>query len=283
VNERAMADLYLSLLKDTLAFLLWDEPGVPPEALAASMSRRRRAVVRLAVRLGRLLGLRVYVEPRYSDTQRVDGMVWPALAFTMVGRRRLDNIHACVTTVLRDDIPGDLIEAGTWRGGVGILMRALLRIHGVDQRRVFVADSFEGLPKPDLARFPHDAGDRHHTFSYLAVPLEEVRRNFSRFGMLDDNVVFLKGWFKDTLRDDSISRLAIARIDGDMYGSTMDALEALYPKISPGGFCIIDDYALSGCRRAVDDFRDRLGLTEALTQIDWTGVYWRKQREPERA
>jgi O-methyltransferase len=282
VSEQTIADLYLSLLKDTLAFLLWDEPGVPAEALQASMSRRRRAVVRLAVRLGRLLGLRVYVEPRYSESQRVDGMIWPALAFTMVGRPRLDNIQACVMTVLRDGIPGDLIEAGTWRGGVGILMRALLRIHGAEDRRVFVADSFEGLPRPDPARFPHDAGDQHHTFSYLAVPLAEVKRNFTRFGMLDDHVVFLKGWFKDTLRDDSIARLAIARIDGDMYGSTMDALEALYPKLSPGGFCVVDDYALPGCRRAVDDFRGRLGLIEPLTQIDWTGVYWRKEQEARR-
>lgn len=277
MSEQVMADLYLSLLKDTLAFLLWDEPGVPPEAVQDWMPRRRRAVVRLAVRLGRLLGLRVYIEPRYSESQRVDGKIWPALAFTMVGRRRLENIQSCVTTILRDGIPGDLIEAGTWRGGVGILMRALLQVHGDQGRRVFVADSFEGLPKPDVVRFPHDAGDLHHTFSYLAVPLEEVKKNFSRFGMLDDRVVFLKGWFKDSLRDASISRLAMVRIDGDMYGSTTDALEALYPKLSPGGFCVVDDYALAGCRRAVDDFRDRLGLSEPLTHIDWTGVYWRKR------
>jgi O-methyltransferase len=90
-------------------------------------------------------------------------------------------------------------------------------------------------------------------------------------------VQFLKGWFKDTLPQAPIERLAVARLDGDMYESTMTAIEALYPKVQPGGFVIVDDYgAVPACKRAIEDYRARFGITEPIETIDWTGVYWRK-------
>jgi O-methyltransferase len=211
------------------------------------------------------------------ESQRAEGKDWPALALTMVGEKRLDNLHACVETVLREGIPGDLIETGVWRGGSVVLMRAILKAHGVTDRKVWVADSFAGLPKPDAARYPADAGDRHWTYGELAVSLQQVRANFGRYGLLDDQVQFLPGWFKDTLPAAPIERLAVARLDGDMYESTMDAIEALYPKLSPGGFLIVDDYgAVPACKRATEDYRNRNGIKEPIVTIDWTGVYWRK-------
>jgi O-methyltransferase len=67
-------------------------------------------------------------------------------------------------------------------------------------------------------------------------------------------------------------------VDGDLYESTMDALTALYPRLSPGGFCIVDDYgALEACRRAVHDFRASHGIGDPIVPIDWTGVFWRRQ------
>ena len=82
----------------------------------------------------------------------------------------------------------------------------------------------------------------------LAVPEEEVKANFRRYGLLDDQVRFLPGWFKDTLQDAPIDRIAVLRLDGDLYESTIQALDALYPRVSPGGFCIIDDYlAVKAC------------------------------------
>ena len=128
-------------------------------------------------------------------------------------------------------------------------MRAVLAAYGVNDRKVYVADSFAGLPPPAPEIFPADAGDTCHTHRFLSIPLEAVVENFRRYGLLDEQVVFLKGWFEDTLPTAPMSQLAVIRLDGDMYGSTMIALQNLYPKLSPGGFCIIDDYALKGCRQ----------------------------------
>jgi O-methyltransferase len=193
----------------------------------------------------------------------------------MVGRKRLDNVRACVESILHDNIPGDLIEAGVWRGGAAIYMRGILKSHAILDRNVWVADSFEGLPKPD-PNCAADAGDVHWTLKDLAVSLEEVTQNFQKYGLLDNRVRFLKGWFSDTLPMAPIDRLALIRLDGDMYSSTMDSLRALYPKLSAGGYIIIDDYNLPGARQATDDYRTRAHITEPIQKIDWTGVYWRK-------
>lgn len=156
-------------------------------------------------------------------------------------------------------------------------MRAILAAHGVEDRRVFIADSFEGLPKPDAERFPADRDDQHHRYTFLAVSQAEVESHFDRYGLLDNKVVFLKGWFRDTLPNAPIEKLAVLRLDGDMYGSTIDALTNLYPKLSKGGFCIVDDYALDGCQRAVNEYRTEHGIDAEMRAIDWTGQYWRKE------
>jgi O-methyltransferase len=112
----------------------------------------------------------------------------------------------------------------------------------------------------------------------LAVPLERVRELFARYGLLDDRVRFLPGWFADTLPRAPIERLALLRIDADLYESTGDALAALYDKVSSGGFVIVDDYGcIPACRTAVDEFRAARGIQEPLEIIDWTGVFWRRE------
>ena len=156
-------------------------------------------------------------------------------------------------------------------------MRAILSAYGVVDRKVFVADSFEGLPKPDSKKYPADKGDKHYIHTYLAVSEENVKNNFRKYGLLDDQVVFLKGWFKDTLPNAPVEKLSILRLDGDMYGSTMEALESLYPKLSSGGFCIVDDYALRGCQMAIDDYRSRHQINSEMKGVDATGRYWRKE------
>ncbi|MFN0088276.1 MAG: TylF/MycF family methyltransferase [Blastocatellia bacterium] len=212
--------------------------------------------------------------------QRNDGRDWPADGYTMIGLKRMENLRMCVEQVLRDGVPGDLVETGVWKGGATIFMRAILRAHGDTNRRVWVADSFAGLPPPDAERYPADAGDTHHEFSdQLAISLEQVRANFARFDLLDDKVRFLKGWFRDTLPTAPIDRIAVLRLDGDMYESTMDGLVHLYPKLSPGGFLIVDDYGyIESCRQAVSDYRNRHGIEDEILPIDWTGVYWRRAR-----
>jgi O-methyltransferase len=213
----------------------------------------------------------------FDRALRADGRDWPANAETMIGLRRLDNIQYCVTHVLREGIPGDLVETGVWRGGAVIFMRGILKAHGDRHRLVWGADSFEGLPKPDPERYPADEGDRHWTFPQLTVSQEEVEANFARYGLLDDQVRFLPGWFRETLPTAPIERIAVLRLDGDMYESTMVALEALYPKLSPGGFVIVDDYnCVPQCKLAVDEFRAAHAIVDPLEPIDWTAVYWRR-------
>jgi O-methyltransferase len=266
-----LREQYLDLLKKTLTMALWDARDG-----SDTLERKRR----LGGRLRAFLRGRARANSTSADVEarRMEGRDWPKLAHSMVGMKRLDNLQMCVESALREGVPGDLIETGVWRGGASILMRGILCAHDVRDRRVWVADSFEGLPPPDAAKYPADLGDRHHENRLLAVSLEEVQANFRKYGLLDEQVRFLKGWFKDTLPAAPIERLAVARLDGDMYESTMDALRSLYPKLSPGGFLIIDDYgAIPACRRAVTDFRDEHGIAAPIQAIDWTGVWWRRQ------
>ena len=214
---------------------------------------------------------------RVAPEARAQGRDWPREAETMIGLRRLDNLQSCIVDVLRRGVAGDLIETGVWRGGATIFMRAVLKAYGDTQRIVWVADSFQGLPKPDLERYSQDAGDKHWTYQELAISLDEVKSNFDRYGLLDDQVRFLVGWFRDTLPTAPIERLAVLRLDGDMYESTMDGLRALYPKLSPGGYVIVDDYgAVPGCKKAVEDYRAEHSITDPIEPIDWTGVFWRR-------
>ncbi len=205
------------------------------------------------------------------------GGVWPSRAHTMIGVPRLENIMHCVEDVLIRNVPGDLIETGVWRGGASIFMRAILKVHGVVDRKVWVADSFEGLPPPNETTYPHDAKVDLHKFEVLAVPLEEVASNFKRYGLLDDQVIFLKGWFRDTLPTVEIDKLAVMRLDGDLYESTMDALVNLYPKLSVGGYVIIDDYgAVKACNEAIHEFRRQHGITDEMQNIPGFGMFWQR-------
>ena len=217
------------------------------------------------------------VEPgEFQPELREEGRDWPADAESMVGLKRLANIRACVESVLADGVPGDMVETGVWRGGSCIYMRAILAAHGDESRRIWVADSFEGLPAFD-GRYEADIGDQFHTFKELAVSVDQVKDNFRRYDLLDDRVEFLVGWFADTLPGAPIEQIAVLRLDGDMYSSTMDALEPLYDKVSPGGYVIVDDYgAVPACAQAVEDFRRDRGITDPIHQVDWTGAYWRK-------
>ncbi|KAA6187407.1 macrocin O-methyltransferase [Thiohalocapsa marina] len=248
--------LYLDLLKNCLTGLLYED--IPSVAFPFGYGMPSDKSPETFVRVFRETGRDV-----------------PGRAQTMVGLRRLNNVQQCIETVLTEKIPGDLIETGVWRGGVTILMRGILKAHGVVDRVVWVADSFQGLPVPDLDLYPSDAMLSKEA-GHLAVSKDQVRQNFQRYGLLDEQVQFLPGWFKDTLPTAPIERLAVLRLDGDLYESTKDALVNLYPKLSPGGFVIIDDYNIRSCREAVDDYRLAQGIEEPIEDIDGWGVFWRR-------
>ena len=271
VDARA---LYIELLKKCLTFALWD-------AADGSIQWNKPTFVQRAVgKAAKVIKGDYANAPRPSTRDlRKEGRDWPVLAHTMIGEKRMDNLQFCVESVIKNNVPGDLIETGVWRGGATIFMRGILKAYGLADRRVWVADSFEGLPEPDEKKYVADRGDKHHTFDFLAVSIEEVKANFSRYGLLDEQVCFLKGWFKDTLPAAPIKQIAVARLDGDMYESTMDALTNLYPRVSAGGYVIIDDYgAVPACRKAVEDYRQNKGINEPIQDIDGLGAYWQRAR-----
>jgi len=156
------------------------------------------------------------------------------------------------------------------------MARAVFKAYGQTDRRVWVADSFCGLPAPNPI-YAADSNDQHHSYPELAISLEEVQANFAKYDLLDNQVIFLKGWFSETLPKAPIQQLAVLRLDGDMYESTIDGLTHLYDKVSAGGFIIVDDFGVvRGCQQAVLDFRVARHIEDPMHNIDNVGIFWRK-------
>jgi O-methyltransferase/8-demethyl-8-(2,3-dimethoxy-alpha-L-rhamnosyl)tetracenomycin-C 4'-O-methyltransferase len=241
--------LYLDLLIKVLADTIYRDPSIHPES-----------------------------KGKYESELRAEGRDWPSRAHSMAGLQRLGNVRELAQRVIDEGIPGDFIETGVWRGGCCILMRGVLAANAVTSRKVYVADSFDGLPPPRPDKFAHDEGLNFHIYRELAVSLEQVKDNFARYGLLDDQVTFIKGTFTETLPSLDAGPFALLRLDGDLYESTYVALESLYPKLSPGGFVIIDDYgAIPACSVAVQDYRKLMRIDAPIQIVDWTGAWWQKE------
>ncbi len=212
-----------------------------------------------------------------AEEQRINGIDWPAHAKTMIGLKRLTNIENCIRIIVEKDIEGDLIETGVWRGGAVMFMKAVLNELKDKNKTVWLADSFLGVPSPKK-EYSIDRLSNLHKQRILKVSKKEVENNFRMYGLLDDRVKFLEGWFNKTLPNATITKICLLRLDGDLYESTYLALEHLYPKLSIGGFVIIDDYnAFSFCKKAVLDFRRKNHVREEIIEIDQEAIFWRKE------
>jgi O-methyltransferase len=232
-----------------------------------------------------LIGGRVYSRrlPREHLAPRVDGRDWPFGGLTMGGLKRLDDLQRCVETLVAEDIEGDLIEAGAWRGGSSIMMRATLDTLGARDREVWVADSFQGFPGTGDGPVVDPEAEEMSMLEFLSIPVEEVKASFDRLG-LGERVRFVPGFFAQTMPRLRGRRWSLIRLDGDSYEATRDCLEALYPGLVKAGYLVVDDYgAIEVCRNAVDDYRREHGISEPLEQVDWTCVRWRRESEPEAA
>jgi len=193
---------------------------------------------------------------------------------SLLTKNQLDLIEKIAVALEQRKVPGDFIEAGIWRGGAVILMRALIDAYEMQGRRVFAADSFAGIPRNVKGRDdPVDLWkDR------WIAPLDEVRHNIARFGLLDDRVVFVPGFFADSLKTLSGERFSLVRLDSDSYDSVETSLEYLYPLLSRGGVIILDDWHLDGCKAAVADYRKRYGIDDKIYVFDGN-AYWTKRQE----
>lgn len=273
----SISDRYLNLLMKTL--VRFDgTPNYEEEDFAQHARGLKKIVADQVKRNITDKGLKVVREVPFDAELRRVGRDLPQFADSMIGIKRMENIRDAVKTVIAENIPGDIVETGVWRGGASILARAALDAYGDASRTVWCCDSFEGLPAPEINRYPQDVGAVWHTRPELAVAIEDVKRNFQKYGYLDDRVRFVKGWFKDTLGSLPVSEISILRLDGDMYSSTMDALRPLYDKVSTGGFIIVDDYGIPmpECKQAITDFRNERAISDPIIDIDGWGAYWRK-------
>jgi len=251
----ALRDRYLDLMIITLTGYVYDSRTVSPG----------------------IGGIEDLQKGTMNKEMRIKGMDWPEIGFTMIGNDALKSIKWMIETVIDKNIPGDFIETGVWKGGASIFAKAVLRVHGADKiRKVWVCDSFKGLPK---ARTQND-DDTWEKMKSLRVSKETVKDNFRRFDLLDENVKFVEGYFVDSLPTirDELTELSILRLDGDMYESTMDILFNLYEKIAIGGFVIVDDYVIVVCKKAITEFRNMHNITEEIKPIwkDSERVYWVK-------
>jgi O-methyltransferase len=274
---------YLNLLKEALCASLYDESAWqridgPMRAFTSRFdpaARFKRAIIAALDKRA----LKLVRSVPFDGNLRRQGLDWPLFGYTMTGRERLDLLESCLNDVINNKVPGDIAETGVWRGGSMIFAAALLDVHGDTDRKIWLADSFEGMPVPTETDSNKSKDEDFSDRSYLAVTLDQVKANFARFGLLSDRLQFLKGWFCDTLPDAPIEKLALLRLDGDLYESTRDALNALYAKLSIGGYLIVDDYfSWPGCKLAVDEYRTAHAITDTVVKIDAHAIYWQRTR-----
>lgn len=280
-GPEAMRGRYLELLKRALVNLIYVEHEMRMEHLSTRGSSGE------PLEDARLLRDIRYRHPERYDVSLACKMLgasflrrtppFTSSAHTLIGLKRLDNIEYCARRVFADGVAGDFLEAGVCQGGATILMRALQVAFDEAKRRVWVADSFQGVPPPEdrVDRGAKDLSEPH--VPWLAIGLRAVQDNFRTYDLLDEGVRFLPGWFAETLPQAPVEQLAILRVDADLYRSTRDVLDTLYDKVAPGGFVIIDDYPWPPCREAVDSFRAERAITARLRHIDCDGVFWRKE------
>jgi O-methyltransferase len=192
----------------------------------------------------------------------------------MVPTPTLGDLCARVRQVLDEGIPGDLVECGVWRGGSAFLAAKMLDERGEEGRRVWLFDSFEGLPPPKPVDGPGAAAyaadhDSPVYYDNCRADLDDVRGTARKLG-LDARTEIVPGWFDDTLmaNRERIGPIALLRLDCDWYASMMLCLDALYDQVSPGGTVILDDYyAWDGCAVAVHEFLGRRGLSHRLHEV----------------
>ena len=253
----------------------------------------------------------------------IDGSKWPpqgsCQALTMTGIRRLDNLQMVLEDVILRQIDGDFIELGVWKGGLCILAKAIFHAYKQYDRRIFLADSFDGIPPVNLSQYP---ADRKHSGAHKLNILSSkytggvnaVKKNFNLYFNVESErdkiedgtfrlfygneenekekefqvgVEFLVGYFKDSLpvaiKENKFKCFSVLRLDGDIYESTWQSLEYLYPYLNVGGVVIVDDFSdWEGAFRAVHDFRRKHGIRTPIVQVFHRagemsrGVYFRK-------
>lgn len=200
--------------------------------------------------------------------------------FTMTSPERVFAIKNAVEYVIKNDIAGDIVECGVWKGG-SMMAVALTLLNLGTKRRLHLFDTFEGMTSPtqvDRSIFGQQATqlleeeDKSHSLTWAYSPLEEVKANLRSTGYDESLITYVKGPVEETIPANAPVTISVLRLDTDWYASTRHELVHLFPRLSAGGVLIIDDYGhWEGARKAVDEFIAATNLPLLLHRIDYTG------------
>jgi len=222
-------------------------------------------------------------EQYLSDMENDFLTIWEDIEpYTMTSVERGYSLFQSVEYIVKNNIPGDFVECGVWKGGSCMLMAMTLKLFGDTDRKIYLYDTFEGMPKPTkedviswngrsvLEKWEEDQSGSKDNFGTWAVGLEEVKFNISKSNYPENNFICIPGDVALTLKEKKPDKISLLRLDTDWYASTVEELETLYPLLVEKGVLIIDDYGhFDGARKAVDEYF--LNRSILLNRIDYTG------------
>jgi len=246
-SSARLRNAYIGLMKNTVTGSLFDEMGACVMGSGGGCDKQQP----------------------YVHAKRLKGGDWPYVGHTMVGHMRIDNIRMALEDVINNNVPGDFLEMGVWRGGACAYARAVLNVYEQRDRSVHLFDAFESI-----------AGYGGSS-KFLANTEAQVKHNLDKYE-LSEGTYFHKGLFKDTVPSFAkafTGQIAVLRIDGNYYDSYQDAMYYLYDKVPVGGYVIFDDImSHSAVRRFWEDFKRDQGVPEDITPIDDHSAYFKKTK-----
>ena len=195
--------------------------------------------------------------------------------YTMTSMEKCYSLYRAVQYIINGDIPGDLVECGVWRGGSAMLSALTLIELNQTHRKIYLYDTYEGMPEPtekdiDINGIPYRLLWKKEK-DILTIPLDEVRKNMLSTGYPSENIIFVKGMVEDTIPRTLPYQVALLRLDTDLYESTYHEFVHLYPKVSPLGVVIVDDYGhFQGAREATDKYFNEVSPNILFHRIDFS-------------
>lgn len=196
--------------------------------------------------------------------------------YTMLPYDRMSALYEAAREIEASDSGGSIVECGVWNGGSAGILASVAGSNKM--RRVWLLDSWEGLPEPGEYDI-HCSGQPGEKGMALGSREKTEELLFGKLGLDRSRIHLLKGWFNETIpaNKTDMGEISLLHLDGDWYESVKLCLEELYDSVVEGGYIFIDDYGeWKGCKKAVDEFFEKRNLRINLRHIDYAGVYFRK-------
>lgn len=204
-----------------------------------------------------------------------------AKPYTMTSLERMYGLYKAIEYLHQAKIPGDIVECGVWKGGSSMVSALSLLSFGDPSRRIWLYDTFEGMPPPGKDDIQYDdlsADERARRqnitdWSTIAnAGTDEVRRNLALTAYPTEKLRLVKGRVEQTIPGEIPDQIALLRLDTDWYESTRHEMQHLFPRLATGGILLIDDYGhWKGSRKAVDEYLGAKNIHIMLTRLDYTG------------